>query len=57
MYIKMCFTSVDLFDGEALHKMKRGIKTILIIENNRSIIWPLFVGFGYCILVAISFPM
>ena len=53
----MDFTSVDRFDGEALHKMNRGMNTILIIENKRSIIWPLFVGFGYCILVAISFPM
>ena len=57
MYIKMDFTSVDRFDGEALHKMNRGMNTILIIENKRSIIWPLFVGLGYCILVAISFPM
>ena len=57
MYVKMGFTSVDRLDGEALHKMNRGMNTILIIENKRSIIWPLFVGFGYCILVAISFPM
>ena len=42
----MGFTSVDLFDGEALHKMKRGMNTILNIDNTRSITWPLLVGFG-----------
>ena len=37
MYIKMDFTSVDRFDGEALHKMNRGMNTILNIDNTRSI--------------------
>ena len=33
----MGFTSVDRFDGEALHKMNRGINTILNKDNTKSI--------------------